>query len=98
MSGGGSRAALTVDSEVDAPLPAGVSHLLVANDALIPGRWGVHVALCGARRRAPEPTALEHECADASCDCVHYCPDCVQEAARWSAEPVGQAARAPEAP
>jgi hypothetical protein len=37
MSGGGSRAALTVDSEVDAPLPAGVSHLLVANDALIPG-------------------------------------------------------------
>lgn len=35
------------DPEVDAPLPAGASHLLAANDALIPGRWGLHVTRDG---------------------------------------------------
>jgi hypothetical protein len=35
------------DPEVDPALPAGVSHLLAANDALIEGRFGVHITLCG---------------------------------------------------
>lgn len=83
--------------ETDAtPLPAGVSHLLAADDALIPGRWGVHTTLCGQPIRSPNATAVEHECTDTSCDCVRYCPDCAREAARWSAESVEQVDRAPE--
>jgi hypothetical protein len=66
------------------PLPAGVSHLLVANDALIRGRWGVHSTLCGREVRGPGAAREEHEC-QMSCDCVRFCPDCAKEAVRWSA-------------
>lgn len=67
-----------------APLPAGVSHLLAANDALIPGRCGAHPTLCGQQVRRPN---VEH---DDFLDylCFYYCPECVREATRWSAETV----------
>ncbi|MGH3777293.1 MAG: hypothetical protein ACRDRR_16455 [Pseudonocardiaceae bacterium] len=77
-----------VDAEADpehAPLPAGVSHLLAADDALIPGRWGEHITLCGLQVRRPGANAAEEECE------VRYCPACVAEASRWSAEPVDRA-------
>lgn len=83
-----------VDPEADPALPAGVSHLLVADDALIPGRFGVHITLCGKQMRRPNVTADEHECADLSCDCVHYCPACVREATRLSAELIDGACEA----
>lgn len=99
MSGqdnGDRRAVLTVDDsdgfavwvtseEKRAPLPAGVSHLLAANDALIPGRWGAHSTLCGVEVRRPDATAAEHDC-DLGCDCVRYCTECVREAVRFSAD------------
>lgn len=85
-----------VDPEADpvsAPLPAGVSHLLAADDALQPGRWGSHVAVCGPEVRGPNATGTEHTC-DPSCDCnVRYCLECVLEAVRWVAE-AGQTDRA----
>lgn len=56
---------------------AGFSHLLAADDALAPGRWGVHVTLCGQQVRGPNPGATE--------DGDRYCPECVSEAVRWSA-------------
>ncbi|MGH3838953.1 MAG: hypothetical protein ACRDSF_25145 [Pseudonocardiaceae bacterium] len=67
-----------VDPEVDpAPLlPAGVSHLLAADDALIPGRWGAHVTLCGLQVRA-SGAAAEDECFP-----DRYCPECAVEAGR----------------
>jgi NAD-dependent dihydropyrimidine dehydrogenase PreA subunit len=74
-----------VNEQPAAPLPAGISHLLAANDALIPDRWGVHITLCGEEVRRPGPAAEEHEC-HLCCDCVRYCPGCVREARRLSAE------------
>ncbi len=59
-------------------LPVGVSHLLVADDALIPGRWGVHITVCGQEIRRP---SAEHDDTDPK-----FCPECVREAARYSAE------------
>lgn len=76
---------------MSAPRPVSVFHLLVADEALRPGRWGVHLAVCGLEVRSPNATVVEHECG-LSCDCVRYCPECVREAARWNAE-AGQVAR-----
>lgn len=54
---------------------------------LIPGRWDVHLTLCGLEVRGPSATAAEHECYPSyDCDVVRYCPECAREAARWSAE------------
>jgi uncharacterized protein (DUF934 family) len=45
---GNVRAVGRVETDpVSALLPEGVSHLLIADDALIPSRWGAHVTLCG---------------------------------------------------
>jgi hypothetical protein len=78
---------------VSAPRPAGVSHLLAADEALRPGHWGTHIPVCGLEVRAPSAIAVEHECYP-SCDCaVRYCSECVREAARWNAGS-GQADRA----
>lgn len=60
----------------------GVSHLLAADDALIPGRWGVHITLCGQQVRGPN---VEHDDPLDLPD-FRYCPQCVAEAARWNAE------------
>ncbi|MGH3777653.1 MAG: hypothetical protein ACRDRR_18310 [Pseudonocardiaceae bacterium] len=60
-------------------LPAGVSHLLAADDALIPGRFGVHITLCGLQVRRPGVNAGED-------GPDRYCPACVAEAGRWVAE------------
>jgi len=71
---------------VSAPRPASVSHLLAADEALMPGRWGAHITVCGLEVRAQSATVVEHECYP-SCDCaVRYCSECVREAARWNAE------------
>jgi hypothetical protein len=78
--------AARVHEDPGPPLPAGVSHLLAANDALIPGRFGAHATLCGLEIRRPNATIREeHEC-QMSCDCVRFCPECAKEAARWSAD------------
>ncbi|MGH3566677.1 MAG: hypothetical protein ACRDRH_11720 [Pseudonocardia sp.] len=62
-------------------LPAGVSHLLVADEALCPGRWGSsHVTVCGEEIPTPGATA-----ADPTVDDPKYCPQCVRAAVRWSA-------------
>lgn len=79
-----------VDPEADPALPSGVSHLLVADDVLIPGRWGSHITLCGQEVRRPN---VEHD-DPLDWPCCRYCPECVREASRWSAESVEQAARA----
>jgi hypothetical protein len=67
---------------------AGVSHLLAADDALLPGRWGAHIALCGQEIRGPSGHADEDDCCpEFDCDEVgHYCAACVREAVRFSAE------------
>lgn len=87
MSGNGRAVVAGETDPVSAPLPAGVSHLLIADDALIPGRWGAHVTLCGEQVRRPN---AGH---DDPWECPGYrcCPECVGEAARWSAR-AGQTA------
>ncbi len=79
---------------MSAPLPEGVSHLLAADDALIPGRWGVHMTLCGQQVRAPSATAAEDPSATAAEDDCYpsfrYCSECVAQAAQDDAsEPRG---------
>lgn len=65
-------------------LPARVSHLLAADDVLSPGRWGAHIAVCGAELRFPSATAVpQDEDSKWSPENVRYCPECVQEAHRW---------------
>jgi hypothetical protein len=93
----GRRAWLSVDEENGftvwitsdeqrAPLSAGVSHLLAADDALMPGRWGAHITLCGREVRGPNGNPAEHEWGcDPRFDCSRYCPECVAEACRFSA-------------
>lgn len=67
--------------------PAGVSHLLAADDALSPGRWGAHITLCGAELRSPSATAMAHdEDSEWSPEGVRCCPECVREAQRWVSE------------
>ncbi len=66
-------------------LPAGVSHLLVADDALAPGHWtGTYVAVCGVlvRRSGFPSSSCSPEC---EWECPLYCSECVREAHRWSA-------------
>ncbi len=75
---------------MSAPLPEGVSHLLVADDVLIPGRWGVHITLCGQQVRAPSAAAAEDPSATAAEDdryypSLRYCSECAAQAARWQA-------------
>jgi len=65
-------------------LPAGVIHLLAADEVLGLGRWDTHVAVCGEDVRPSDLYAAAHECC-LSCECVRYCPECVREAFRWSA-------------
>ena len=58
----------------------GVSHLLVAADALSADRWGgSHIAVCGAQVHPASHTAGEAE------EDPRYCPTCVRAAVRWSA-------------
>ncbi|MGH3889665.1 MAG: hypothetical protein ACRDSZ_24395 [Pseudonocardiaceae bacterium] len=73
--------------------PVGVSHLLAADDALSPGRWGAHITLCGVELRPPSVTAVaQDEDSEWSPEGVRYCPECVQEAHRWVSEasPAGE--------
>lgn len=64
--------------------------MLVVDDALSSGRWGPHVALCGAD--VCPPSVLEDEGSELSPEGVRYCEDCAREARRWVAEvvPVGE--------
>ena len=56
-------------------LPNGMSHLLVAEDALSAGRLGgSQVAVCGA----------QVDSATADTDDPGYCPECVAAALCWS--------------
>ena len=58
-------------------LPVGVSHLLVADDALgEEHRSGAYVAACDV--------ILTPSLRPPQRDCL-YCPECVREAIRWSA-------------
>lgn len=59
-----------------------VSHLLVADDALMPGRWGVHITLCGEQVRTPSAAAEEDDCYPN----FRYCSECAAQAARWQAD------------
>lgn len=67
-------------------LPAGVSHLLAADEVLNPGWGNVHVTLCGedVRAGAAGTTAVGH-CPGCECE-PRFCPDCVREACQWSTE------------
>ncbi len=70
---------------MSAPLPEGTLHLLVADKGVTEGRWyGEYLTLCHALVPASGlPPSL---CPD-GCDQEHrFCPQCVREAARWSAE------------
>ncbi len=72
-------------SEISAP-PAGVAHLLTADDALAEGnRCGTYLAVCGALVPALSlPSSL---CPPGyQCDCALYCPQCIREVLRDTAE------------
>ena len=59
--------------------PAGVSHLLVADDALHPGyAGGSQIAVCGVQVHPDSPTAVE------PAEDPGYCPVCVRAAVRWN--------------
>lgn len=76
---------------MNAALPAGTCHLLVADDALTDGHTsGTYVAVCGEL-----VTDLSHWSCPPGCECdPRYCPECVRAAIGWNAE-VGQADRPP---
>ncbi|MGQ0777016.1 MAG: hypothetical protein ACT4NY_21805 [Pseudonocardiales bacterium] len=66
-----------------------VRHLAESGEAFVRRRpMREVIALCGAQVTAPHPDDDDGE--DLDCpgcqDCVRYCPDCVHEASRWSAE------------
>lgn len=44
--------------------PVMFSHLLHADDALAPGRWGDHVTLCGLELQGPSVTTVDGEIRD----------------------------------
>lgn len=78
--------------------PAWVSHLLAADDVLIPGRWGVYITLCGAELRSPGAAAMaQDEDSECSPEDVRHCPECAQEAHRWASEvsPAGEGEEPP---
>lgn len=65
-------------------LPGGISHLLVADEALIVGRWGSYIAVCGAEVRPAGVTAAETADDPERADDPEYCLECVRAAVRWS--------------
>lgn len=61
-------------------LARGVSHLLVAADALSPDRWGgSQIAVCGAQVHSANASTAE-----TGTD-PRYCPACVRAAVHWIA-------------
>lgn len=60
---------------------AGVSHLLVAADALSAEYWGSsQIAVCGAEVHLGSGTAVDAE------EDPRYCPACVRAAVRWNSQ------------
>ncbi len=74
---------------MSAPLPEGAFHLLTADDDLAHpygGFYGGLVAVCG---EAMTRSGLRPSCyppGESAGRDPRYCPECVREAARWSAE------------
>jgi hypothetical protein len=84
------RGRLVVEHELGASehseRPAGVAHLLTADDVLADGnRCGTYLAVCGALVPASSlPSSLcPPEC---ECDCALYCTQCVRHVVRYAAE------------
>lgn len=76
---------------MSAAQPAGMCHLLVADDALGEGHaWGTYVAVCGELVTDLLPGSCPP---GGECD-PRYCLKCVREALSWNAE-AGQADRHP---
>ncbi|MGH3804759.1 MAG: hypothetical protein ACRDTD_32375 [Pseudonocardiaceae bacterium] len=70
--------------ELSAPLPAGVFHLLTADDD-VASTYGGYVAVCGELVRVSSlPPSCYSEVGPGRDP--RYCPACVREAARFSAE------------
>lgn len=72
-------------SEVN-ELPAGVYHLMTADQVVDPGWVGTCITLCGEDVcvGTAGATPVDH-CP--GCKCVpRFCPQCVREASQWSAE------------
>lgn len=66
--------------------PAGVSHLLVADDLIAEGHLhGTYLAMCGALVAAPSlpPSSCPEGC---ECDSPLYCQDCARRVGEWSAQ------------
>jgi hypothetical protein len=86
----GECCSLVVEYELGASehseLPAGVAHLLTADDVLADGKQcGTYLAVCGALVPASSlPSSL---CPPGcECDCALYCPQCVRHVVRYAAE------------
>lgn len=71
-------------AELGEKLPEGVFHLLTAYDD-VASAYGGYVAVCGAVMSVSglPPTCYFEVMADHN---PRYCPECVREACRWSAE------------
>lgn len=86
----GKCCSLVVDHELGASerseLPAGVAHLLTADDVLADGnQCGTYLAVCGALVPASSlPSSL---CPPGcECDCALYCPQCVRHVVQYAME------------
>ncbi|MBV9013595.1 MAG: hypothetical protein JO272_16410 [Pseudonocardiales bacterium] len=84
---------------MSAPLPDGVFHLLTA-DNLVRQTYGIHITICGEDISTSDlPLSCYDENSDDFGRDPAYCPECVREAARFTAEPEQprpeSAARAP---
>ncbi len=68
------------------PLPGGVFHLLIAHDDLAQRPFGGRSTVCG---EVLQTSRLPRSCFDEEGEFdrdPRYCPECVSEAVRWSAE------------
>lgn len=73
-----------VPEDEDEPLPEGVFHLLIADEDLYGRALRWRATLCGAwvhPRELPSSYFAENELRN-----PRYCPECVSEAVRWSAD------------
>ncbi|MGH3830280.1 MAG: hypothetical protein ACRDRS_07470 [Pseudonocardiaceae bacterium] len=67
-------------------LPEGVFHLLIADDDLVHRACRMRVTVCG---ELVQPSSLPPSCFNEEGEGYRdprYCPECVSEALRWSAE------------
>ncbi|MGH3852794.1 MAG: hypothetical protein ACRDR6_04705 [Pseudonocardiaceae bacterium] len=77
---------LIADAGLTESLPEGVFHLLIADDDLVHRAFRMRVTVCG---ELVQPSSLPPSCFEEGGEGgrdPRYCPECVSEAVRWSAE------------